>query len=206
MVKKFLKSLWKGTQNIVGWVGLFIACYSVYSQTLGKDHELTIVVSSLDVHKDQLVVGVLFNNSGDFVETIIDGGISLPTSDFSSEGYHLQDCFEPVTVKAKDAVHKYYRFNVPLYGEHQSETNTVTRPLHIVYDIVMPDGGISNQTKSLGTISHRISDGLIERIESESSLLSVRFDDKGMQDFGNHYIPETYDHELSRYSSCKFGT
>ncbi len=198
-------NFWKGSQNFVGWIGLVIACYSLYSQTLGKNHELTIVVSSLNVYKEQLVVGVLFNNSGDFVETVIDGGISLPTSDFSSEVFYLQGCFEPVTIKAKDIVHKYYRVNTPLHGGHKNETNTVTRPLHIYYDVVMPDGSISNQTKTLGNISHRMSDGLIERIESESSMLSVRFDDKGIQDFGDHYISEAYDHERSRYSGCKSG-
>jgi len=202
LVENIIKNLWKGTQNIVGWVGLFIACYSVYSQTLGKEHELTVVVSSLGVHKDELVVGVLFNNSGDFVETVIDGGISLPTSDVSSDGFNLQDCFEPVTIKAKDAVHKYYRVDLKLYGEHQSETDLVTRPLLINYDIVMPNGSISNQIKELGSISHRISDGLIARVKGKASSLNVHFNNEGFNDFGDHYIPESYDHSSSRFSDC----
>lgn len=203
---KILKSIWKATQNIVGWAGLAIACYSLYSQTIGKDHELTIVVSSIDVHKDQLIVGVLFNNSGDFIETVIDGGISLPTTEHMSYSYHLQECFKPVSIKEKDTVHKYYRVHVPLDGVSQSETDTVTRPLRIEYDIVMPDGAISTQSKELGSISHRISDGFVERIEGTSSLLSVGFGVGGTRDVGNHYIPETYDHELARFSGCKFDT
>ncbi len=205
MAGKILNILWKATQNIVGWAGLAIACYTLYSQTIGKNHEMTIVVTSIDVHKDQLILGVLFNNSGDFIETVIDGGISLPTSEYSSYGYHLQECFTPISIKEKNAVHKYFRVHAPLDGDHKSETQTVTRPLHIEYDIVMPDGAVSTQNKKLGTISHRLSDGLIERIEGTSSLLNVDFEVGGTRDIGNHYIPETYDHDLARYSGCKFG-
>jgi len=75
------KNLWKGTSNIVGWSGLVIACVSIYMQTIGKEHELNISISSLEVQEENLTIGILYNNNGDYVETVTFGGLSLPWSD-----------------------------------------------------------------------------------------------------------------------------
>lgn len=68
------------------------------------------------------------------------------------------------------------------------------------YKIVMPDGTVSSQSKTVGSITHRMLDGLIERAEISSNLLSVDFDDSGTNHLGSHFIPSSY--KATDFTGC----
>ncbi len=200
-IKSSVKWIWKWTQNLVGWFGVGLACVSLYIQTIGRDHSLNISISSLEVRRDTLIIGVLYNNTGDYVETILNGELSLPTSDVSANAFNLENCFQPVTIKSKEAEHRYYTVQMPLRDEDKRGNAKINYDLEIEYRFILPDGAVLDQSQKIGSITYRELDGEIERAKISSNVMIIDFDKDGRTHLGEHFVPSSF--EYLENSGCE---
>jgi len=192
--KKPIRWAWAHSSNIVGWLGFVIACTSIYWQTLDKNHELNVVISSFDNRANWIVFGVLYSNPGDYVETVLDGSTILTWSESGISGWahSLEECFSPVIIKPREAIHRYYSVHLPLQPGFDFENGLSNYPLSMGFRILMPNGAIKNEHVTLGQVEHRESDGDIESVSIEENVLSIRFTEEISPFLGSSYTPATH--------------
>lgn len=194
---------WRQTQNLVGWFGLFLALGSLYLQIFGKSHDLNVIVTSYEPHKNWVTYGILYHNSGDYPETIISGNTSLIESKSSniSFGYQLEPCFEPVIVKPQESVHKYYSVQYPINSSAPENTGEISMKLRADFGILMPNGAVDYQKIYLGWLDRRLSkDGEISEIGIENNVLSVVFSSDEAKGLGSRMTPPN--RKENDYPSC----
>ncbi|MBX8531077.1 hypothetical protein K5D32_15495 [Pseudomonas cichorii] len=192
-ILNYIKWTWKGTQNIVGWVGLVIALTSLYLQTLGKEHDLNIILSSIDPGGEKITFGVIYNNTGDYTETITDASASLQENTDSNMAWadFMEDCFVPIIVKPGDTVHKFYTVRLPYYGfkENSNMEGGIESQLQISHTVLMPNGGSKRFELIAGKVFHRAPGKAISSVEIENNFQKINFIDGG-KGLGSISLPD----------------
>ncbi|GFM69520.1 hypothetical protein OH710_02775 [Pseudomonas capsici] len=188
-----IKWTWKGTQNIVGWLGLIIASNSLYLQTLGKEHDLHIILSSIDPGGEKITFGVIYNNTGDYTETITDASASLQENIDSNMAWadFMEDCFAPVTVKPGDTVHRFYTVHLPYHGLERTQNmeGEIESQLAISHTVLMPNGGSKRFELMAGKIVHRATGKAISSVEIKNNFQKINFIDGG-KGLGSISLPD----------------
>ena len=176
-----LKWAWQWTQNLVGWIGLAIALLTFYLQTSGKEHDLNIVVSSVDPGGDRITFGVIYSNTGDYTEIITGASASLLENTDSNMAWSdvMEDCFAPIVVKPGDAIHKFYTVRLPYYGFKRvlNEGGKIESHLEISHNVLMPNGGSQRFELMVGKVAHRAAGDAFSSIDIENNVLKVNFED-----------------------------
>lgn len=166
-------STWNNLSNIAGWIGVVVACVSLYFQFFNKDHEMSLSVTSFEVAKDELVIGVIYKNSGDYQEAILNGGIIL--DELNSKGelsgvklhFNLADCFTPIVLEPNGIHHKYYKVSLRssvIYEEHVIEA-TISSAVSATFYFLLPDNRIGSERFNLGDVAYGVKEGNIQEFE-----------------------------------------
>jgi hypothetical protein len=173
--------IWRRTQNLVGWVGLLVAVFTLYQQIAGKEHNLNIIVSSIDPGGDEITFGMIYQNTGNYTEIITDADASLRDnkSPTVSWGDTLEDCFAPIVLRPGDAIHKYYTVKLPYYGFEKTpdKNGNLESDLILSYSVLMPNAGSERFTLNIGEVKHRAVEGTFADLRIKKNILKVEFED-----------------------------
>lgn len=173
--------IWRRSKNVVGWAGLIVAAFTLYLQTAGKEHNLNIIVSSIDASSDEITFGIIYQNTGNYTEVITDAFASLrdKTSPTVSWGDTLEDCFVPVALKPSDAIHKYYTVKLPYYGFEKipDKDGNLESNLTLTYTVLMPNAASQRFNLDVGEVQHRAAEGTVADLHINKNVLKVRFED-----------------------------
>lgn len=175
-----IKLAWHWTQNLVGWVGLLVAAFTLYLQTAGKEHNLNIVASSIDPAGTEITFGIIYQNTGDFTEIITDASASLSSSKDPNVSWadNLEDCFNPIVIKPGETIHKYYTARLPYYGlnKESAKNGNIESNLTILFSALMPNAKTQSFGLFIGEIQHRAAEGTFSNLDIRHNVLKVKFD------------------------------
>lgn len=182
---------------LISVAGSAIAIASLYFQFFDKTHALSVVVSSAEIRDHEITFGVVFNNPGDYTEVITNGKITLRQKANSSflSGHNLENCFQPITIESKKAMHRYYTVQIPLSHvlEKAPKGSDLTHHMVIGFNALSPSGKDVSTALALGTITHSTSTGKIERLEIPKNTTSFNFSLKNENEgLGSHFVPDSW--------------
>jgi len=194
-------SIWNTISNLAAWLGVFVACLGMYFQFFYKNHEMSLSVTSFEVAKDEVILGVIYKNSGDYQEAILNGSISMDNSNSKGElggvgfGFNLAECFTPIVLGPNEISHKYYRIPLKrlIIDKDYIVGNTISSVVGARFYFLLPDNRVGSEGFNLGEVIHRVKEGNIKKFEVTQNSHTFNFESKGnygLGSTGSHPDPE----------------
>ncbi|EPS3402181.1 hypothetical protein ACVD4U_004242 [Vibrio vulnificus] len=195
-----LKSAWNQTSNIVAWLGIALAGYHFYIQEIDKTHDMSIVVTSIDASDQEVIIGVLYRNSGDFRETVTNASISMTKSEVSNLHWSsmVKKCFSPITIESKDILHAYYKVPLSEYYAQDSYLldGKITHDLNFTVEYLMPSNAVVSERFMFGKVTHIVDENKIKSYEVTNNSYQLKFSSKQNHAISKVVRPSVSDNDV----------
>ncbi len=196
-------STWNNISNVAGWLGAIVACIGLYFQFFNKHHELSFSLTSFEVASDEVVIGVIYRNTGDYQEAILNGSMTMDNTNEKGKiggvgfGFNLADCFTPIVLEPNGIHHKYYKIPLKrlIIDKDYIVGNTITSVVGARFYFLLPDNRVGNAGFNLGEVIHRVKEGNIKKFEVTNNNHQFDFTAKGNYGLGSTGVNSNPDPE-----------